>query len=294
MSDIPSGLKFLFVINKTAGSGDVDYKQVITDYFNDLAHTFELYELPKDTTTEQLSARISEAAPDRIIAIGGDGTLKMVAQTQLEGGIPIGIIPGGSANGMAKELGISLDVRDALHIAVNGVPKKIHVVMVNGELCIHLSDIGFNAYVIKKFDSLPERGMWAYARAAWQAIWQHRKMEVAFTIDGEETRCEAAMVVIANATMYGTGVKINPEGRLDDDVFEIILVKKYSVLEILKMKFTNLNFNPENIELFKTKKLTIHSKHRAHFQVDGEYMGRVKTVEAQIIPDAIQIIVLPE
>jgi diacylglycerol kinase (ATP) len=113
-------------------------------------------------------------------------------------------------------------------------------------------------------------------------------------IDGEETRCEAAMVVIANATMYGTGVKINPEGRLDDDVFEIILVKKYSVLEILKMKFTNLNFNPENIELFKTKKLTIHSKHRAHFQVDGEYMGRVKTVEAQIIPDAIQIIVLPE
>jgi diacylglycerol kinase (ATP) len=294
MSDKPSRLRFLFVINKAAGNGEVDYKEVITDYFSDLGHSFELYELPKDTSTEQLAARIGQAAPDRIIAIGGDGTLKMVAQTQLKGGIPIGIIPGGSANGMAKELGISLDVREALDTAVNGIVKKIHVVMVNGELCIHLSDIGFNAYVIKKFDSLPERGMWTYARAAWQAIWQHRNMEVTFYIDGEEICSMAAMVVIANATMYGTGVKINPDGRLDDDVFEIILVKKYSLLEVFKMKFTSLPFNPKNMELFKTKKLTIRSKHHAHFQVDGEYMGKVNTVEAHLIPAAIQIIALPE
>jgi diacylglycerol kinase (ATP) len=294
MSDKPSGLKFLFVLNKGAGNGEVDYEEVISSYFSDLDHSFELYELPKDTTTEQLAARISQTAPDRIVAIGGDGTLKMVAQTQLKGGIPIGIIPGGSANGMAKELGIPLDVSGALDTAVNGIAKKIHVVMVNGELCIHLSDIGFNAYVIKKFDSLPERGMWAYARAAWQAIWQHRSMEVNFAIEGQEIHSKAAMVVIANATMYGTGVKINPDGRLDDDVFEIILVKKYSLLEVLKMKFTNLTFNPENVELFKTEKLTIRSKHHAHFQVDGEYMGKVKTIEAQLLPAAIQIIVSPE
>jgi diacylglycerol kinase (ATP) len=119
-------------------------------------------------------------------------------------------------------------------------------------------------------------------------------MEVDFSIEGQQIRSKAAMVVIANATMYGTGVKINPDGRLDDDVFEIILVKKYSLLEVLKMKFTSLTFNPENVELFKTQKLTIRSKHHAHFQVDGEYMGKVKTVEAQILPAAIQIIVSPE
>jgi diacylglycerol kinase (ATP) len=294
MSTDSSTLKFLFIINKGAGSGALDYKEVISEYFSGLPHIYELYELPDNIKETALKEKIRATAPDRIIAVGGDGTLKLVAQCQLKSNIPIGIIPGGSANGMAKELGIPLDVRDALETAVNGAPKKIHVVMVNEELCIHLSDIGFNAYVIKKFDSLPDRGMSAYAKAAWHAIWHHHKMEVSFVIEGKEICSEAAMVVIANATMYGTGVKINPEGRLDDDVFEIILVKNYSLLEIMKLKFTNLPFNPENIELFKTDRLTIRSKHQAHFQVDGEYMGKVNTIKAHIVPAAIQIIVAAE
>jgi diacylglycerol kinase (ATP) len=290
----PSRLKFLFIINTGAGSESVDYKELISEHFSELPHDYDLYELPDNIQEAVLKKKIQASAPDRIIAIGGDGTLKLVAQCQLKSNIPIGIIPGGSANGMAKELGIPLDVHEALDTAVNGKLKKIHVVMVNDELCIHLSDIGFNAYVIKRFDSLPNRGMWAYAKAAWQAIWHHHKMEVSFTIDGEEICSEAAMVVIANATMYGTGIKINPEGRLDDDVFEIILVKKYSIMEILKLKFTSLPFNPEKIELFKAKRLTIKSTHPTHFQVDGEYMGKVHTIKAHIVPDAIQIIVSAE
>lgn len=294
MDAASSGLKFLFIINKGAGSDTVDYKEIISEYFSALPHEFVLYELPENIEESALKKKIGFSAPDRIIAVGGDGTLKLVAQCLLKSDTPIGIIPGGSANGMAKELGIPLDPKEALDTVVNGKPKKIHVVMVNDELCIHLSDIGFNAYVIKKFDSLPDRGMWAYAKAAWQALRQHHKMEVSFYIEGEEICSEAAMVVIANATMYGTGVKINPEGKLDDDVFEIILVKKYSVLEIMKLKFTNLDFNPANIETFKTDKLTITSKHKAHFQVDGEYMGKVTTVKSYIVPDAIQVIVPAE
>jgi diacylglycerol kinase (ATP) len=289
-----SGMKFLFILNKGAGNGEVDFKEVISGHFRELPHEQEVYELPDHIDPQELKKKIKSAGADRVVAIGGDGTLKLVAQSLFKTNTPIGIIPGGSANGMAKELGIPLDVKEALDTVISGRPKKIHVVMVNEELCIHLSDIGFNAYVIKKFDSLPERGMRAYAKAAWQALWHHHKMEVSFKIKGEEIHSEAAMVVIANATMYGTGVKINPEGLLDDGVFEVILVKKYSLLEVLKLRFTNLPFNPEKMELFQTEKLTIRSKHRAHFQVDGEYMGKVNTIEAEIVPEAIQVIVAPE
>jgi len=114
---------------------------------------------------------------------------------------------------------------------------------------------------------------------------------VEFKIGNETIRSEAAMVVLANATMYGTGVKINPEGQLDDDVFEVILVKKYSVMEILKIRFTNLPFNPEAIETFKTKNLDIKTKHRVHFQVDGEYIGKVNRIHAELIPSAINMVV---
>ncbi len=287
-------LKLLFIINPGAGNGTVNYKEEISAYFSELPHKFQLYELHKNCKEEEIRQVIKKSGADRVIAVGGDGTLKLIAECQLNTNLPIGIIPGGSANGMAKELGISMDVKEALETAINSIPKKIHVVMVNNELCIHLSDIGFNAYVIKKFDDLPRRGMWAYAKATWYALWHYHKMDVTFKIDGKKICSEAAMVVIANATMYGTGVKINPEGKLDDGVFEVILVKKYSILEILKSRFTNIPFNPEKIELFKTESLVINSRHKTHFQVDGEYIGQVNTIHAHILTDAINIIAGPQ
>jgi len=290
MNDKAPGNKLLFIVNPGSGSDNLDFKTLITDYFAATAHNIQIYELPEKCSLADIKATIKKAKCDRVIAVGGDGTLKLVADCLKGTKTPIGIIPAGSANGMAKELGIPTDIEAALELTVSGTPKEIHAVEVNGELCIHLSDIGFNAYVVKKFDDLPQRGMLGYAKATWKALWSHHKMEVEITIGNDKICSEAAMVVIANATMYGTGVKINPEGKLDDDVFEVILVKKYSFLEIIKIRFTNLPFNPEKIELFHTKKIQIKTRHKVHFQVDGEYIGKVNVVEAKIMPAAISVI----
>ncbi|SEB21783.1 diacylglycerol/lipid kinase family protein [Pedobacter hartonius] len=287
-------IKLLFIVNPGSGSDDTDFNAVITDFFSSGPHTFGIYELQKDCNLDQIKAAISEADPDRVVAVGGDGTLKLVAECLQGTKIPIGIIPAGSANGMAKELGIPTIIQEALELTITGKPKEIHAVDVNGEFCIHLSDIGFNAYIVKKFDDLAQRGMLGYAKATWKALWSHHKMEVEMTMGEETISSEAAMVVIANATMYGTGVKINPEGKLDDDLFEVILVKKYSFLEILKIRFTRLPFNPEKIELFHTKKLRIKARHKAHFQIDGEYMGKVNQIDARLLPAAISVIVRPD
>lgn len=284
-------LHMLFIVNPGSGSDEVNFSEEITSYFKGSNHQLTIYELPADCSIKKIKEFIDQTKPDRVVAVGGDGTIKLVAECLLQTGTPIGIIPAGSANGMAKELGIPLDLAEALDRTVNGKPKKIHVVMVNNELCIHLSDIGFNAYIVKKFDDLEHRGMWGYTKAAWHALWNHHKMDVSFKINEKTIRSEAAMVVIANATMYGTGVKINPQGTLDDDVFEVVLVKKYSVMEILKLKFTNLALNPKNIELFQATDLVIKTKHKAHFQVDGEYLGKVNKIEAKIIPAAVSVIV---
>ncbi len=284
-------MKLLFIVNPGSGNGEVSFKDLIREHFKSSDADAIIYELPGNCAFEELKAVIDEANADRVVAVGGDGTLKLVAECLIGTETPIGIVPAGSANGMAKELGIPLDITEALNKVLKGIPKKIHAIKVNGELCIHLADIGFNAYIVKKFSSLDHRGMWGYTKAAWSALWNHRKMHVEFNIKGKTIRSEAAMVVIANATMYGTGLKINPDGKLDDDVFEIVLVKKYSVMEILKLRFTKMALNPENIELFQTTSLKIKTKHKAHFQVDGEYLGKVNKVEAKIIAESICIIV---
>jgi len=284
-------LHLLFIVNPGSGSDDTDFKSLITDFFKSQQHTIEIFELPGKCNLDQIKSVIKKAKPDRVIAVGGDGTLKLVAECLQGTKIPIGIIPAGSANGMARELGIPLSINEALGVAVNGQPQEIHAVLINDELCIHLSDIGFNAYVVKKFDDLPQRGMLGYAKATWKALWSHHKMEVEFYIDHEKIISEAAMVVIANATMYGTGVKINPQGKLDDDVFEVILIKKYSFMEILKIRFTDLPFNPEKIELFQTQKVKIKTRHKTHFQIDGEYKGKVNQIDAELLPAAITVII---
>lgn len=283
-------MKLLFIINPGSGSHDLNLKEVISSHFSSKDVLIELFELPKDCSLEKIKEKIDKEKADRVVAVGGDGTLKLVAECLLNTNIPIGIIPAGSANGMAKELGIPTDIELALDLVVSGEPHKIHAVKLNDQLCIHLSDLGFNAYLVKKFDAMPERGMWGYAKATWHALWSHKRMQIELNIKGETIKSAAAMVAIANATMYGTGLKINPDGKLNDELFEIVIVKDYSYLEILKIWLTKLPFNPKKIEVFQASEVKIFSKHKAHFQVDGEYIGQVNEVTAKILPASVTVI----
>ncbi|MFD2582839.1 diacylglycerol/lipid kinase family protein [Pedobacter vanadiisoli] len=283
-------MKLLFIINPGSGNHDINLKEVISAHFDAKKIEIDLFELPKDCSLDKIKAKISSSNANRVVAVGGDGTLKLVAECLLNTEIPVGIVPAGSANGMAKELGIPTDIELALSLLEEGRLQKIHVVKLNDEICIHLSDLGFNAYLVKKFDTLPQRGMWGYAKATWHALWNHHRMDVQLKLKDETITSKAAMVAIANATMYGSGLKINPDGKLDDQLFEVILVKDYSYLEILKIWITKLPFNPKKIEVFQTAEVKISSKHQVHFQIDGEYIGRVNTVEASILPAAITVI----
>lgn len=282
--------RLLFVVNQGSGNKDESLSQLIINHFSKSEIAIELFELPRKCTVEQVKKAIDKTKPDKVIAVGGDGTLKLVAECLLNTETPIGIIPAGSANGMAKELGIPLNIEEALELVITGHTQKIHATLVNNELCIHLSDIGFNAYLVKKFDELPTRGMLTYAKSAWHAFWNHRKMKVQFKINNRNIKTDAAMVVIANATKYGTGLKINPNGKLNDDVFEIILIKEYAVMEILKIWISKLPWNPKKIERFQASAVQITTKHKVHFQVDGEYLGKTNKVEAKLLPNAISVI----
>lgn len=282
--------RLLFVVNQGSGNKDQSLSEEIINYFSDSDLSIEIYELPRKCNSKQIKEAIEKAKADRVIAVGGDGTLKLVAECLLNTETPIGIIPTGSANGMAKELGIPLNIEEALEVAATGTPKKIHATLVNDELCIHLSDIGFNAYLVKKFDELPTRGMLTYAKSAWHAFWNHRKMQVQFKVGDRQIKTKAAMVVIANATKYGTGFNINPNGKLDDDKFEVILIKEYAVMEILKIWVSKLPWNPKKIESFQASEIQISTRYKAHFQVDGEYLGKTNKVEAKLLPKAINII----
>ncbi|HEV3249477.1 MAG TPA: diacylglycerol kinase family protein, partial [Puia sp.] len=283
-------LKFLFIINPGSGNNKTDWTGPIRDYFESLPHRIELFDLSDPAASQEIKEKIEEFRPQRVVAVGGDGTVKLAAKYLLQTDIPLGILPAGSANGLAKELGIPDDYGRALDILIKGELKKIHVIKINDEICIHLSDIGFNAFVIKKFEGSGGRGMWGYLKASWKVLWDRPLMQIEMQIGNKSIKRQAAMVVVANARRYGSGALINPDGKLDDDVFEVIVVKKVSIAEIFKMMVTHSAYNPRKTEVFQTGSLRMFSRVKAHFQVDGEYLGKVNNITAAIIPGALDVI----
>jgi len=284
-----NNLNLLFVINPVSGNNTTDWNTIISDYFAETKHTIALYNLPKNCNLQILKDKISVFAPHQVIAVGGDGTVKLVAACLLGQNIALGILPAGSANGLAKELGISNDPRLALEVLLANNPAKIHAIQINDHLCIHLSDIGLNAYAMKIFEGQRVRGMWGYLIASIKVLWQKPPMEIALKIANKTIKIKAEMVVIANATQYGSGAVINPTGQLDDALFEVIAIKKISVREILKVIFLRTTYDSNHTEIFQTNALSMHSTKKVHFQVDGEYLGKVKEVKAVLIPDALTV-----
>lgn len=283
--------KLLFFINTASGKNNTDWNEMILNHFSDKPVNAVVHLLPEKCEPQELKKKIEELQPDKVIAVGGDGTVKLVAEALLEKGIPLGIFPAGSANGMAKELGIPVDPIKAFDIIETGSAKKIHLVRVNNEICIHLSDIGFNAFVVKKFEEENTRGMWGYFKSAWRVLLQHDRIDVQIRSDEGYIKRDAAMVVIANGTKYGNGVVINPLGTLYDHFFEVVVIRKISLSEIFKMRFFSNKLNDKKTEVLQTSNLVLTSKRNLHFQVDGEYQGKTRKLVAEIIPEAISVLV---
>lgn len=286
-------LKILFIINPGSGSKkEPDWQDVIQNFFKQLSYQIDFLILKGEDAASSIKNAIKEISPQKVVAVGGDGTISLVAEQISASGIPLGIIPAGSANGMAAELNIPADATKALEIIMNGKEKKCDLIRINEtDFSIHLSDLGLNARLVKYFDKSAIRGMWGYARMLLKILIQGKPVKSHIIADNIDINISAYMIVIANATKYGTGAVINPDGAVDDGKFELVVVRQISFIEFIKMFLRKTPFNPKKVEIFQTAKAKITTKRKINFQVDGEYIGKLDKVTAEIIPAALNLIV---
>lgn len=286
-------LKILFVLNPVSGGKKkIDWEPLIRNYFKERSHNIEFFVLSGSGDESSLKYWFEKFQPDRVVAVGGDGTISLVAKQLLGSGIAMGILPAGSANGMAKELDVPQVPETAIDIIVNGKIKCCDVIRINEkDICFHLADFGLNARLIKYFDESPLRGMWGYARMVLKVVWYKKLVEAKITTGEKEIQTRAYMIVIANASKYGTGAVINPDGKIDDGKFEIVIMRKFSLAQLFKMFLSYKNFNPKKVEVIQATKVSINTKKPTHFQVDGEFKGKIDKVKAEIIPSSLNMLI---
>jgi diacylglycerol kinase family enzyme len=288
-----ASLNLLFIINPVSGSKkSVDWRPIIETFFKPLSHQIHFYQMTGKNEFNFIKKEIKDVNPDRVIAVGGDGTVSLVGKILTNSKIPMGILPAGSANGMAAELNISNNPEEALETILTDNLKCCDAICFNDkDFCFHLSDLGINARLIKYFDESKLRGMWNYTRMLGKALINKRLMKATIFLDEEIISTSAYMIVVANASKYGTGAVINPDSRVGDGKFEVVIVKQIAFSEFVKLFWSYKAFDPLKVEIFETTKCKVVLRNATHFQVDGEYKGRVKKIKAEIMPGAINVLV---
>jgi YegS/Rv2252/BmrU family lipid kinase len=228
--------------------------------------------------------------PERIIVAGGDGTIKMVAEAMEKQDVVLGILPAGSANGLAVDLNLPPTLEENIAIAFHNNYMEIDMISINGKKSIHLSDLGLNAEMIKNYEKSSIHGKWGYVLQTFSTLIDlENPFTATITGDFETIECVARMIVIANSKKYGTGVSINPNGVMDDGKFELVILKNLDLVVLGKIITGNMPIDSEDVEIISTDKATISTNVPVSFQIDGEYFGTETKLNIEILPKQMKV-----
>lgn len=289
-------MRILFVLNPSSGTAGND-RVVLKIHELAIEKQFDfkfLYTTGEDDD-DAIRQQLREYKPDRVIAGGGDGTIQLVARNMMNADALLGILPLGSANGLATALGFNQNPLDAVDyvIAAEHFIRMDLLKFNNEHICIHLGDIGVNALMVKKYDEDSSKGMLGYAKHMLSSIKETPLLK--YTIKTDDATCEREgyMLAFANAHKYGTGVHIS-EGEVWDGKFEICNVPEIALNQAIKAGLTILNVFVDKemfSDVISCTKAEVFIDQMTDLQIDGEYIGQVDRLTVEIIPAAIKLLV---
>ncbi len=290
-------MNILIILNPGAGTPEKkDAEELIRRYLLENEHSANWFTTSGNDDLDALRKFIKQITlPDLILASGGDGTCNLAAHIAIEFNVPMGIIPAGSANALAKELDIPLTIIEALELIEKGKVRKIDYLKVNDILCIRQAGIGINAQLIDSFESSGSRGMFSYVRHFVTMLFRWKSFSVRI-LRGTSflKKRHVISVTIATSTKYGTGAIINPTGSIDDGKFEVVLIRSfpwYSLPSLTIRFYTGKIHESIYTDTLSTEKATLSWKKEKLLQIDGELMGKVRTVTVVAHQKGLQVLV---
>lgn len=287
----------LFVINPIAGDIEKeDLEEDIAAMCAAHAINCEIYRTSGEDDEAKIKDKLKQHSYDAVFAAGGDGTVSMVASLLIGTETPLGMIPLGSGNGLSKDLGIPQDTEEALELLHHNIIRNIDTLTLNGLPSIHLSDLGFNALVVKGFCESGVRGPGSYARIALQEYLSYEPKLYRIETDKEVFEGRAFMVTIANANAFGSNAAINPDGILNDGQFEICLIDpfpKAAGIGIMYKLYTDSIDTSVYSHRLSCKSAVIYNLEGEVLHIDGEPVDLGERIEVKMHPKSLKVILPP-
>lgn len=278
---------------KTFGGGLSELRRVLADRgFGDPLW----YEVPKSRKAPKMAKKAVDAGADLLLVWGGDGTQQRCIDAVAGTGVSIGILPAGTANLLANNLGVPIDLEGAVEVALHGARRRLDVGVLNGERFAVMAGVGFDAIMMKEADGgLKDRFgrvayVWTGARATRMKA---RKMRI--QIDGETWfKGRASCLLLGNMGTLAGGLHAFPDARPDDGLLEVGVVTAEGAVQwarvLARLASGHADRSPL-AHLARGREVSVKLDKKVTFELDGGARKATDRVEASVEPGAITICV---
>jgi diacylglycerol kinase (ATP) len=256
-----------------------------------------------ETTTEDPGRAMTEQAVregvDLVLGAGGDGTIRVICSGLAHTGIPFGLIPAGTGNLLARNIGIPLDEVAALGVAFDGVDKAIDLVRltVDDKPPDHfavMAGIGLDAVIMEGADPKMKKavGSAAYFVSAARNA-NHPAMHATISVDDDPPiRRRAHVIVVGNVGFLLANIQLIPGARADDGILDVLVASPRTLRDWVRLTTRVLarRRQPDDqLDRLKGRRVTITVEERDRVQLDGDTVGECNTLTAEVVPAALRL-----
>lgn len=210
---------------------------------------------------------------DALIALGGDGTVNEIASALIGSEIPLGIIPCGSGNGLARHLGIPQNPVEAAEIIRKKSILKCDYGTVNSHPFFCTSGIGFDAKVSEAFSRHQKRGPATYIQSILSELTSYKSTEYLIECEKKAFRLKAFILTVCNASQYGNNAYISPQASLTDGLLDMTLIAEKNPLKTVALGIEvmtgRIDRDPD-VKTYKSASFKIIRKGCTLIHIDGD------------------------
>ena len=231
---------------------------------------------------------------DLVLAVGGDGTLREVLDGLVDPEIPVALLPYGTANVLAHELGLPRDVHHALEIILRGHRQALDVTHVKGHLSFLVTGVGIDAMAVRDVEERRHGTItkWSYVLALCRALLSYVPPRMRVELDGEALDGEFGFVLVSNTAHYGGLLRLERSSRLDDGRLEVYLFPTGSIPELAASVLRGVlrGLPGGAVEMRRARRVRIDSEEPVPYQIDGDFGGETP-LEVELAPNQYRLLV---
>jgi diacylglycerol kinase (ATP) len=284
-----------FIINPIAGTKfKILRPEAIHKCIDDRRFEVEIVYTQRAGHATELAAQAALDNIDIVAIAGGDGSVNEAARALKNSTTALAIIPIGSGNGVARKLGVPMKIKKALELINHGTIKTIDGGEVNGEFFLMSPGIGFDAAMLKNFDTFKKRGVWGYVKSIFQTSKKFQPFEVTINLDGKEIKETVYSILLSNIGQLGYGITFDKTAAVDDGVLELVTLKVFPKWKVMWYVIVAFFLDPSRanvIKVYKFKQLKASISATQSLQVDGDYKKEVESVEAHVVEKVLRVLI---